>query len=521
MAINTGDIVPFASGAASIGVEQNGACNMTDEIVPFCHVHMNSGVFHNPLHGNSGVIRYGAGAVGALYGGFDFSTDGGTEYRLTLDHIADTMLVDGGPRLHSEDVLHIQSSGFNVSANGQNGLICEISQGPLVFRAGQTTRFDSVLLTQLNSEANVLINAEVDANFNAGVNSAGLGGQMRLRPFKASGQLEYRFGPHQSWYMKTTHSSTSGPFGDGFNPLVPSGQIIQMILENAVSAQSGVLGVNGISVEQIDGNFIIDGSALSGVSLQDAYNNGNRITTSSSNDIEIVSSDTSTLRFIPTANNASFNMSGVLEAMNTNARVGDLTHVLHGMVSTDAGVTSEAEAQAQALGLSTLAYNSGSGVIGVANVSGVQTFRNSSVQGPIATTPSFTRINLSTEVLQQDRYFAWDSSVTGIRVLADGLYSFDGQSLSLGTGGGIKSYINRLTVNGGSTALVGTQNAAFMIDTFGGVSFSRAINLQAGDYISVEVSMSTAAGGQSIFVAGSQSSCTVKYLGEPRGGFRQ
>lgn len=48
-----------------------------------------------------------------------------------------------------------------------------------------------------------------------------------------------------------------------------SGIVVSPVFPNTIHigfAQSGVVGVNGISVLQIDGNFVVDGSAISGVS---------------------------------------------------------------------------------------------------------------------------------------------------------------------------------------------------------------------------------------------------------------
>jgi hypothetical protein len=73
MAIDTGDLLPRASGSASLGVEQLGICGFTTDVRPFCHVHQNSGIFHAPLAGNSGVIRYSQG-------NFETSEDGGLTF---------------------------------------------------------------------------------------------------------------------------------------------------------------------------------------------------------------------------------------------------------------------------------------------------------------------------------------------------------------------------------------------------------------------------------------------------------
>lgn len=73
------DLIPFVSGQAHLGVNAFGpeAFDITS-IKPFGHVHMISGIFHDTILGQSGVIRYNrAGAV------FELSVDGG----LTFDPI--------------------------------------------------------------------------------------------------------------------------------------------------------------------------------------------------------------------------------------------------------------------------------------------------------------------------------------------------------------------------------------------------------------------------------------------------
>jgi len=56
MAVQVGDLWPFASGAASLGTD--GPNQTTGEIRPFATIHMNSGIWHDPSYGQSGVIRY-------------------------------------------------------------------------------------------------------------------------------------------------------------------------------------------------------------------------------------------------------------------------------------------------------------------------------------------------------------------------------------------------------------------------------------------------------------------------------
>jgi hypothetical protein len=128
----------------------------------------------------------------------------------------------------------IRTSG-SLTVQSQNGTLFDTTVGSTTIQS-RSSRVDIQSLDTNGAGDDINLSSVVDLNATAGkAGGQGTGGQITLNPFQASGVLEYRFGPHQSWYMKQTHSSTSGPFGDGFNPLVPSGQIRQMILETAVS----------------------------------------------------------------------------------------------------------------------------------------------------------------------------------------------------------------------------------------------------------------------------------------------
>lgn len=71
------------------------------------------------------------------------------------------------------------------------------------------------------------------------------GGQINLSAFVGSGQIEYRYGPYQSWAMKVRNVSTGGPAGDGFHPIPHSGQITAMILGALSSNEEVVFTQNG------------------------------------------------------------------------------------------------------------------------------------------------------------------------------------------------------------------------------------------------------------------------------------
>ena len=107
MAIETGDLYPRSSGSASLGAEQVGVCGFTDDIRPFCHAHINSGVFHDPLQGQSGVIRYSRNLSA-----FEASVDGG----LTFDVMMTSGQIDTG---HSIERAYVGGNEMYPPLNGE------------------------------------------------------------------------------------------------------------------------------------------------------------------------------------------------------------------------------------------------------------------------------------------------------------------------------------------------------------------------------------------------------------------
>jgi len=70
------DLLPISSGIASIGVNQTGDSQFDiTSISPFSHIHMNSGIWHDTLLGQSGVLRYSRAAAA-----FQVSVDGGLTF---------------------------------------------------------------------------------------------------------------------------------------------------------------------------------------------------------------------------------------------------------------------------------------------------------------------------------------------------------------------------------------------------------------------------------------------------------
>lgn len=106
------DLIPGASGFANLGVDvDSNAQNAFDitTMIPFNHVHMISGVWHDPIMGQSGVVRYNRQQAA-----FQVSVDGG----LTFSNIATgatvvtSVGVLGGADLTGNVDLATNASGF-------------------------------------------------------------------------------------------------------------------------------------------------------------------------------------------------------------------------------------------------------------------------------------------------------------------------------------------------------------------------------------------------------------------------
>jgi len=110
MIIN-GDLIPSASGAASIGIDQGvnaGEFDITT-LAPYLQIHQISGVFHDPLQGQSGVMRFNHQAAA-----FEVSVDGGASFaQLSAGAGVDSVGVLGDTNLTGNiDLASAASSGF-------------------------------------------------------------------------------------------------------------------------------------------------------------------------------------------------------------------------------------------------------------------------------------------------------------------------------------------------------------------------------------------------------------------------
>lgn len=302
MVVFTGDLSPRASGSASLGVDMsNGMGGFTTDIRPYAHMHMNSGVWHDQS-GQSGVLRYSRAAGGfeiSIDGGATFSLvasaspiDLDDAYEIgneinqnqrALPPGLSPMVIGQVPVLikhatpgagnsngarsleQGREDAGIIASGFSITPNVPNSFAYgALGPGFLHLQASGTQSTAPVsFVIGLGNVGSVLDNlgifstdavmqwnvrgitistdageADGDVAVNTGNASNGLGGQITLNPFAGSGQLNYNFGPYQSWYIKTSDDGTGGPFGNGEWPIAHSGQVAEMIIRAGGSAQS-------------------------------------------------------------------------------------------------------------------------------------------------------------------------------------------------------------------------------------------------------------------------------------------
>lgn len=317
MAIETGDLYPHASGSASLGVEQNGICSPTNDIRPFCHLHITSGVWHDPVQGQSGVIRFSV-----AHNAFEVSVDGGLTFDLLpasgqIDTFVDLQeAYDNGNEIdqtskaagppiaganffveHDPVVVRqttpgaglpdahgilngirdasIVASGFTltpdllstfahtsigpgyVTMQGSGSVVAPEDAGTLTLAATNNTIFGPTCLMAVsgiffvNATGGTIWNQNGAGELvfqNLGEQGTGLGGQVRIEAFAASGRLQYRLGGvggHEAWHWRPSYEAVGGPNSDGFHPLPHSGQIEQMIAEGGGSPHTQQAAYDG------------------------------------------------------------------------------------------------------------------------------------------------------------------------------------------------------------------------------------------------------------------------------------
>lgn len=571
MAQYTGDLMPRVSGSASLGVEMvDGKGGFTTDIRPFANVHQNSGVLHDARHGTSGVIRYAApyfevspnGGVGWLAGqradaNFnlitfpeDFSqwdvhlgsptittnTALAPDGTLTADNIEDdnvsayeqikveyTVPADTNyycvALFVQKDATATAIAGMNINLTGTNptismnprfrvdtGEVMEstVGEGPLAIMIDHNAdwwrvistpiRNDGVqdtLLVTINAASRRIVPLDTGDNVAATGDLTAWGAKLMIGKYMAE---------YETPYISTINDVPPGTGLSGF----PNGDII---LE----------GVNGIDVSSpADFTVLVDGVSISGITtLQQAYENNPLLYVETNpGPLGIITGPTAGRKFhLETDSVAHLSFSGVVESPTVELETGDLTMHQHGMVVSDAeGASTFAEAQARSLGIGSLQLNTGSGVANVMMGSGIQKYLATGSQA-MAAFPTYTIINFSSERMQHDQYYAWDSSVTGVRFFVAGTYLLMGIINYVCTAG-IGGVLGAMDLNG-ATALNGMIGATWInAGLYSSIPIFGTVNIQAGDYLRVSASKT---GGTHLTIT-NQQSLHIVYLGPPRGG---
>lgn len=619
MALTVGDIWPQGSGLAALGAEfTNGGS--TGEVRPFAGVHANSGIYYGS-HGSSGIIRYengrlqksddGGRTFKSLVGDLNDAYQGGNRITQNAtaagpDSLSSNFFVDYVPALirqtipgggkddlpaEQQDIAaaSIVASGFSLTPNllrtfayaalgpgyialqGSGTVASPQLAGRLLLGASNNGAFGAstaiissgVMFVTSNGDTIWTQQGGGDLLFLGQGNS---GGQIKLQPFGGSGRLEYRLGGvggHQAWHWKPSYAIAGGPNNDGFFPLPHSGQIVQMILENApagggltsltdgttpatgpsvlfqdfngiaievvdpqtINFDVDIRGVNGIGVTQSGpGLSVINGAALSGLvtgssSLQGAYNGGASIYMSNGN--MILNAVNGKTVFGTNGARAPLNMSGIFQKFTSNLAAGDLTLLTHNSVHLDVtkstNPTTQAQANAQSLGPNTLQFNNGSGLINISTGSGIAQFFNVVPQAINANPNGVTFFEVGNNV--RDRHFHAPNNASGIVIMTPGLYRGTysiGVEKTAGTTAmsvitymvknnievlGSRSYA---VVNNITNAVFNTANANFLFDAV------------PGDVVALAAYTATTVIGNSIQLAGRSTNFCLEYIGPRR-----
>lgn len=420
MAREVGDLWPQASGSSALGAEMTNG-GFTGEIRPFATIHTSSGVFHSSTRGTSGIIRFETNSKDNIFNtfageGFDFSFDGGKNYPLEIGKAAGAPLsVDIGV-LYGD--LRIYSSGQSSWTTVNGGFVFQGNNGPCALTAfgGGNLNGDIILLAQQ---------------------------QVQLTAFN-SGILEYRFGPHQAWYEKLTHSSTGGPFNDGYWPIAHSGQVAAMIGSSS--------GQGGLQAAYVNGSTITATAALGGA--PQVRGNG-------SYSLFINAKE---------ADHPHILMSGVSDLVANGLSRGALwlqghTAGVANQLIGGSNPTSYAEAAARSLGIDTLFMFSGSGIVNIRAASGISQFFNQSASTGIDATGIIIPIG---SIAAADSHFGV-ATTSGITVFNSGKYKISYVAVLEKTAGNMAQLINtELRIRdkvGGNFKLIGSDSAAIIRDS--------------------------------------------------------
>ena len=563
MATEIGDLFPYASGTSSLGVEQiNGVdSGFTTDVRPFSHIHMNSGVLHNIL-GSSGVLRFGSSEL-------EFSNDGGitfTSFNRVPLHTAYTLgnevtlqpgykgiilkeTIPGKTRLplptaffdatsdygivvsgfsltplnpNSAAATSIQSHGITIRSSGRPAFPAStltigypdgfLPEAPLISTSGKLIVTSYQQLSLVTGAGDILIDNTDSGLHNNDINLESTA-QIALKAFffgpVPSGQLEYRFGPYESWQTYINSAPTSGPAQDGFWPIPHSGQIAQMITEGG-----------------------------GGGTLQQAYEAGHRIDTSTGQGGPVqIHGGTSIwgLHLSQTElGGVSFPhilMSGVIGVVSAATRTGSIFAQQHTLARSEdkvrlgiGTISSKAEADALSLGPNTLFYHDGSGVVNIRTCSGVTAFTNITNIPTISETEDDINFSPGTQLIPDT--YATGVSNSGIIVLVPGLYRIQYNIFYEKTTGSLTQSVKAQTIISDQWGREGS--------VFGGASYASLrdnnahkrnsgtgnmlVDINAGEAVNIRVNTTEAPpAGNNIRLEARSCYVILEYIGPQRG----
>jgi hypothetical protein len=231
-----GDLVPTHSGFANLGVNVNeNAQNAFDitSIRPFNHIHQISGVFHDPVHGQSGIVRFDQ-----QQGCFEVSVDGG----ITFDCLLTTLDGSGIHDINGATGPLVTLDGANGAAilTDGNTLTVDVSGlSGIIDPSGGIGGINGQIGPYLEFKGNDGVDVNVTDNNCLVFSGAGLSGLV----FTVSGQLQTNI-----------DAGGGGSDGSGLNAI-----------NGALGPNIEIDGANGADV-LTNGNIItVDVSSLSGI----------------------------------------------------------------------------------------------------------------------------------------------------------------------------------------------------------------------------------------------------------------
>jgi hypothetical protein len=321
-----------------------------------------------------------------------------------------------------------------------------------------------------------------------GTTGKGVGGQIKFQPFSGSGQLEYRFGPYESWHQRQSHSIA-------FHPIPHSGQILQMILEHG--------------------------------DLQDAYDNGPNVflTRDGQDHLDIVAVD-GTTRFSTNGTYSELSLSGQLDTSPAleNMETGDMNGYVHSLEPRSGGSlpASLELARARALGIGHPTYNTGSGVANVRLGSGISQFFNVPTQ-TMETARVPIQFNGPGNIVR-DSHFIRVASNSGIKVTAPGLYRIQYAASFEKTAGTTPQTVNcdiAIAKDDFPIGVIpGSFSSAMLFDatnndtnTANGMCL---VDLYPGDIVALVAELTASPGGNTVRAKSRANTIIIEYIGPRR-----